>query len=355
MADTPKIRRLDWYRVPLAPDVLKELNERSDLLAFLQAGGHLALLVGTGSLAFYAQAHWHWLFLIPILFLHGTVFAFMINAVHELGHGTVFRTRWLNEVFVHIFAFLGWINHLKFDASHVLHHRYTLHPPDDLEVTLPARIALKDILKTGFVNPWGIKWVLRDNWRLARGRFQGEWELHTLPESQPRKRQAIVNWSRAILIGHALILAASIWFQLWLLPVLVTFGAFYGHLLQSLCNNVQHIGLMDKVLDFRLCCRTIYLNPVVRFLYWHMNYHTEHHMYAAVPCYKLGRLHRAIRHEMPPVKGLLGAWREIFEILRRQQADPSYQYAQPLPSQAPQVAADRPADADPQMVTAAAP
>ena len=44
-------------------------------------------------------------------------------------------------------------------------------------------------------------------------------------------------------------------------------------------------GLQDYVPDFRLCYRRFLVNPVVRFLYWHMNFHIEHHMYAAVPCY----------------------------------------------------------------------
>ena len=66
-----------------------------------------------------------------------------------------------------------------------------------------------------------------------------------------------------------------------------------------LCNNTQHVGLQDNVPDFRLCTRTILLNLVVRFLYWHMNFHIEHHMYAAVPCYNLGRLHEAIKHNLP--------------------------------------------------------
>ena len=61
-------------------------------------------------------------------------------------------------------------------------------------------------------------------------------------------------------------------------PVLITLAPFYGGGLQWLCNNTQHIGLQDDVPDFRLCCRTVILNPVVSFLYWRMNYHTEHHM-----------------------------------------------------------------------------
>jgi fatty acid desaturase len=66
--------------------------------------------------------------------------------------------------------------------------------------------------------------------------------------------------------------------------------------------------LLDNVSDFRLSTRTIILNPLLRFLYWHMNFHIEHHKYAAVPCYRLGTLHRLIRHDLPPSpRGLLAA------------------------------------------------
>lgn len=89
--------------------------------------------------------------------------------------------------------------------------------------------------------------------------------------------------------------------------------------------------------DFRLCCRTFTLNPVLRFMYWQMNYHTEHHMYAAVPCYNLGRLHRLIEHDLPPTpRGLVGVWREINAILRKQEAEPGYQHRVTIPeSKAP--------------------
>ncbi|MFP6591716.1 MAG: fatty acid desaturase, partial [Candidatus Latescibacterota bacterium] len=114
--------------------------------------------------------------------------------------------------------------------------------------------------------------------------------------------------------------------------VLVTLGSFYGGILFLLCNSSQHIGLTDNVPDFRLCSRTIILSPVVRFLYWHMNFHIEHHMYAAVPCYRLGRLHKAIRHDLPPTSvGLIATWREIFAIVERQETEPDYQYLPELP------------------------
>lgn len=64
-----------------------------------------------------------------------------------------------------------------------------------------------------------------------------------------------------------------------------------------------------------------------------MNYHIEHHMYTAVPCYKLGRLHRLIKHEMPhSIRGLRETWKHIAEILERQEHDPDYQYVAELPT-----------------------
>ena len=106
----------------------------------------------------------------------------------------------------------------------------------------------------------------------------------------------------------------------------------FGRWLQFLCNSAQHVGLVDNVPDFRLCCRTIYLNPIVQFLYWHMNYHTEHHMYAAVPCYRLGKLHRLIKDEMPWCpNGLRETWKHIGEVMERQAREPEYQYVAELP------------------------
>jgi fatty acid desaturase len=63
-----------------------------------------------------------------------------------------------------------------------------------------------------------------------------------------------------------------------------------------------------------------------------MNYHTEHHMYAAVPCYNLAKLHAAIRDDLPHCpSGLVETWKEIIAILKKQQLDPTYQYVAELP------------------------
>jgi fatty acid desaturase len=328
-----KTQSINWYRTPLEPAVLKALYRRSDAKGFAQTLGYLGTLMATGSLCYYSATHWPWWYTAILLFLHGTCYAFQINAVHELGHGTVFRTKQLNLIFVHVFAFLGWINHRMFDASHVRHHHSTLHPPDDLEVVVPIKKTLVDFLKSGFINIHGPRWALAFHSRVAKGRFEGEWENKLFPESNPERRRSASSWSQILLVGHATIIVLSIVFKLWLLPILITLAPFYGSCLFLLCNETQHIGLQDNVSDFRLCCRTFIPNPLVRFLYWHMNFHTEHHMYVGVPCYNLHRLHQSIRHDLPPCpRGILETWREIASILRKQAEDPEYTYDVPLPT-----------------------
>ena len=83
------------------------------------------------------------------------------------------------------------------------------------------------------------------------------------------------------------------------------------------------------------------LDPISTFLYWRMNWHTEHHMYAGVPCYNLRRSWRArLAADMPEPRTLVGAWREMLEIWNRQVDDPDYQYDTPLPPTAGSIAHD---------------
>lgn len=323
---------IDWYRSPIPKSEFKALHAKSDFKGALQTGGYLGVLFATAAVAFYSAGHWAWWVTVLLTFFHGMMAGFVTNAVHELGHGTVFKTRFWNRFFCRVFAFIGWENFYYFQASHTRHHRYTLHPPEDLEVTLPIRFVSRHFLLDGVVDPQGVWIVLKNAVRVARGRFEGEWELTLYPPGDDAGRAASVRWVRTLLAGHAIIVVASLAVGLWMIPILVTLPKFYGRWLFFLCNDTQHVGLRDEVPDFRLCCRTFTMNPVLQFLYWHMNFHTEHHMYAAVPCYNLGKLHALIRTDLPPcAHGLVAVWREILQIQTRQAANPDYQHEIVLP------------------------
>jgi fatty acid desaturase len=323
-----------WYRSPLDKEALRRLTRRSNMKGILQCGGFMALTAFTAAATVYAWFHLPLVLFFLVLFVHGTVFVFYSNGFHELTHGTMFRAKWLNAAFLRTFSFLGWNSHVRYKASHIRHHLYTLHPPDDLEVVLPIRLMPWSFLLSAVVDPVNIWVSVGGAVRLALGRLQGPWEHALFPEADAVQRRRLFNWSRIMLVGHGVIIAVSAVTGWWLLAVLTTGARFYGGWLSFLLNNTQHIGLQDNVPDFRLCTRTVILNPVYRFLYFHMNFHAEHHMYASVPCYNLGKLRKAILADMPPAHGLVGAWLEIIAVLRRQKSEPGYQLVYELPAPA---------------------
>lgn len=332
MAVATDARKITWYRSPVGRDELARLNQRSDLRGLAQTLGHLGLLAAIAAAAWYASLRGWWAVFALLVLLHGTCWAFLLNGFHELVHKTVFKSKTLNSFFLYCFSFLGWYHPVLFWASHQEHHKYTLHPPEDMEVLLPQTMTLKSFLQNALVNPWELVRRVREYVDWSMGRVKDGWESILFPESNLKGRREMRAWARTHLAGHLLIVAAALALGWWQLIVLVTLAPFYGGWLLFLCNNTQHSGLVDKTPDYRLCCRTIYLNPIVQFLYWHMNYHTEHHMYAAVPCYNLRRLHEIIRPDLPPShRGLVSVWKEIIAIQKRQQIDPTYQYRQPLP------------------------
>jgi len=328
---TASTRAIGWYRTPLDRDTLRALNQRSDLKGLFQVGGHILLIALSATLAWHVQDRLY--LLLPSLFLHGTVYVFLLNATHELSHNSVFKTKFFNTFFLRLFCFLGWRSYVMFWASHSAHHKYTLHQPDDLEVVLPKNFTLKEFLRITFFDPWTLYLTIRKTVMHSVGKLEGEWEDHLFPPRDAEQNRALRTWARLLLIGHAAIVGVSIYFGLWLLPLLTTFGVFYGGGLRFLCNQAQHSGLQDDVADFRLCTRTVILGPLTRFLYYHMNYHIEHHMYAAVPCYNLAKLHRLIQHDLPYCPhGLFETYKQIIATVKRQRVEPEYSFVPELPS-----------------------
>ena len=332
VGDKQASKQIKWYRSPVPATDLARLNQRSDWRGMIQSVGFLSVLVCSGCIAWYAAGRAHWLVAVALIYLHGSLWAFLVNGFHELCHKTVFKTQALNIIFRNIYSFLGWYNHESFWASHQAHHRYTLHPPDDLEVVLPVELTLRSYLEFAFVNPRGFALRLKQVLKLCFGVIESDWERTLFPPENDADRRALFNWARTLIMGHALIVLLALLTGWWMIIVLVTLAPFYGGGFQFLLNVAQHIGLTDRVEDYRLNTRTILLNPILAFLYWQMNYHIEHHMYAAVPFYNLPELHRLVRDDCPaPGKGVAGTWRQVIPILRRQQREPGYMFLPELP------------------------
>jgi fatty acid desaturase len=332
--------KVSWYRCPIEPAALKDLTRRSNLQGFIQALGHLAIIGVTGFLACWFFAHHAWVGFAVSLFAFGTAYSFTNHACHELAHGTVFRTKWLNVVFLHLFGALSWFNFYHYKVSHTYHHLYTLHPRGDREVVLPRYPSLEipyllqlfTVSILGGPESPGLVPVMKFTFTLAfRRKFDDEWSRAIFTPDQEAAFRTALAWARFTVLFHVVVLAAGFISGLWLPALLVTFGFTLGNWLKYFVGMPMHTGLRDNAPDFRLCVRTIALDPISHFLYWRMNYHTEHHMYAAVPCYRLRRLHRTLASDMPAPRTLAGAWREMRQTWKMQQEEPGYQFNTPLP------------------------
>ena len=352
LSDVRDTLQVNWYRTKFEPKRLRELSKRSDLQGWFQAGGHLALFVVSGSLVYYfwSQALWFGFFL--ALFAHGTIGSFFSGtAPHELGHGSVFQTKWLNKVFLYLFSLLSWWNPFDYASSHTYHHLYTLHPQGDRENLLPLH---PSVGKTFLLQMFTINLFTQPGRTFGKGGLlstvavtllaafgkvgteeisSNEW-LIALHEDQPEQFKKSIWWSRLLLLFHGSILIIAIVSGLWVLPFIFSLFPFIGNWLSYFLGLPQHCGLQQNTTDFRKSVRSMKLNPVFEFLYWHMNWHTEHHMYAGIPCYNLKKLHKEIAHDMPEPRTLWGAWREMLDTWKRQQTDPDYFFDTPLPTTA---------------------
>ncbi|MBM3776342.1 MAG: fatty acid desaturase [Acidobacteria bacterium] len=339
LSEVRRSLRVKWYRSPIAHPRLRELSRRSDLRGAFQAFGHLSLWAMTGALCYYFFKQRVWAAFAAALYLHGTVGSFFKGiAGHELSHGTVFAAAWLNRLLLRIYSVLGWWNCQEYAMSHTYHHRYTLYPEGDREVVLPRNPTLRflALLQLFTVNVAfdtesnGIIPTLRRIFLTAFNRHHGEWPA-ALYEGHPEARRQAVNWARLVIAFHLVAIGAFIGIGEPILAVLVSGHLFIANGLRYFIGLPMHCGLRNNVPDFRKCVRTITLNPIVEFLYWHMNWHTEHHMFAGGPCYNLRKLHDEVKSDMPRPRTLIGAWREMRRTWRRQQDEPGYQFDTPLP------------------------
>ena len=218
LAEVRETLRVKWYRCPIEPSKLRELSKRSDLQGWFQAGGHLALFACTGVLSYLFWSREMWVGFAAALFAHGTIGSFFTGvAPHELGHGTVVRTKWLNKLFLYLFSLLSWWDPFDYAMSHTYHHRYTLHPEGDREVLLPLTPSLRPtfLLQMFTVNLFtqpgrtfgkgGLIPTIITTIRVALGVKASteipsrEW-LQALHTDQPHEARKSMWWSRVTLL-----------------------------------------------------------------------------------------------------------------------------------------------------------
>lgn len=210
--------------------------------------------------------------------------------MHECGHRTLFRSRGLN-------AFCGqWLaanivlqDLPSYAAGHLEHHRCagTAQDPD-----LPnyrnypvSRDSFRRKIIRDLTGQTGFK-LLAFVFRQAAGALRPE----SRPAAMPYVRAIAVNGVFAVALG---LLFAPWAYALWLLAFLTVYMAIIR--IRQIAEHAAVPDLLDT--DPRANTRTTVPGWLGRMLFApnRVNYHLEHHMLAAVPCYHLPAMHRLLR------------------------------------------------------------
>ncbi len=290
------------------PKRLRELSQRSDLRGWAQTGSHFAAIGVCGALLWSLRAT---AWAVPLFVVQGVLINYLYAGQHEFSHSTVFRTRRLNEIFGRLIGFIVLAPRDADQVQHFAHHRHTQIWRQDGEL-YRAKFTLRTyLLRLVGLEYW---WANISTIVLyALGRVS---EPYVFGDDRGR----VIREARWHVLGYGVIAGLAVWAHSWA-PVLLWLAPMLAlKIAHQLQNTIEHVGLPHTG-DMFANTRSTRTNPVMRWLCWQMQYHTAHHAFPSVPCYRLRELHQALFVERgiePPTMTYLGFQAAIIAALARQ-------------------------------------
>lgn len=315
----------EWYHSDVPRKAMKELMQRRDGPALRDTVIWLGLIIVS---AWGGISLWGSWWAIPCFLVYGVLYGSACDSRwHECGHGTAFRTGWMNDVVYHIASFMVMRNPVSWRWSHSRHHTDTIIVGRDPEIAFmrPQALVLGALHFIGIPDIFLHFRVIARN---AVGIVTAD-EKDYIPA---REWPKVIFWARVHMAIYAGAVALALGYGSILPLVLIGGPRIYGTWHMVLTGLLQHGGLDEDVLDHRLNSRSVYMNPVSRWIYWNMNYHIEHHMFPMVPFHALPRLHEVIKDDLPPAnRSIAHAYVEMIGALWRQRTEPRFRLHRALP------------------------
>ena len=270
--------------LPIPADQQRALLRKSDGPGLRRLVVHFGLISMAAALVLGTRGTlWLW----PAMALLGLFEVTLFAPHHEATHETPFRSRWPGQLVGLVAGIVLVLPPRRFRAYHIAHHRYAQDPardPELLGVKLLTRRQYAWRL-TGF--PYWFANV-RELFATAAGRVDKPWH-------SPESRGAIALESRLYLGAYALLsvgaalLRSALPLMLWVGPVLL------GQPVVRYLLLAEHSGC-PLAEDPWTNTRTTLASAPVRYLFWNMSYHAEHHLVPGVPF-----------HALPQLNALVGA------------------------------------------------
>jgi len=285
----------------LSREEIASLIERSDLR------GVRAVLVSwamiAGAFALLARFPNPATFVIAVVILGGRQLALAV-LMHEAAHGTLFRSRFLNDVVTDWLCarpvFTDVVRYRKHHLSHHAHAGTDGDPDRDLVTPFPVtRASLRRKLTRDLIGISGVRRVLgialmdlelleyNVSGTTRRLPYRGvlfharAWLRHASPAM-------LLN---ALMLG-ALFLAGHAWvYSAWIVAYLTTYGVFLR--IRSVAEHACTPGGRDA----REHTRTTYAGWLARLTVspHSVGYHLEHHLLPTVPYFRLAEMHGMLK------------------------------------------------------------
>jgi len=305
----------EWYSPSITKAEMKQFLKRDNWHGLLNFALWFGLLGGLGYLGYLLIDTW---WAIPVFFLYGVVYAGSNGRHHECGHGTVFKTAWLNDVFYYFFGILEVADAVAARASHARHHSYTAWRGIDPELLVMRPPKFSQFLLDFFFLRSGTKALItmvRHSFGIVSPKARDFVDPEDYPGMFWRARLNLAVW--LVAIGLALYLHS------WLPLLYFGLPRFYGGFFLWCFVVLQHVGLSENVWDHRQNTGSVRVNPFLSFLFMHMENHVEHHLFPLVPFHQLPKLRKKLKGQLPaPYSSLWDGMRRVIPMVMKQRKHP---------------------------------
>lgn len=320
---------------PLSSEDTMRLSKKSNLKGCQYFFGNLALL-GVNA-AVIAQLIDGPKVLYPALALLILWQGFSLEAMgfagqHECTHFTAFESVRLNKVFMYLTSLPAFRFGEHERLLHRDHHTFTGINGKDTELVEWGDMIFKNGFRKVpesatehyrmFVDlTWqSVRSKLRKLFHCARGcpvdYTCTTWTVaRDINSGSPSIKDSLQWWARAHIVSYIVLVSfcnfavgLRLTFWCWLFP------CFFGPALTWIIQIGEHAdctrdgnGLTNT--------RSMHMNVIVRFVYWNMNYHAEHHLYPMFPFHHLPEAHELLKGHLtkrcdsiPELHSRVGKW-----------------------------------------------
>jgi fatty acid desaturase len=233
LAEERGLANAEWYACKISRARMKELMQRRDGPAIRDTLIWFAAIIISGTLGFFA---WHTWWAVPCFLVYGVLYASASGPRwHEAGHGTAFKTPWINAALYEIGSFMYIFESVPWRWSHTRHHTDTIVVGRDPEIPAPRPPDLLSIA----VDVFSLKRVPTELAKMMRhcfGRLSAV-EATYIPDLE---RPKVYRYARVYLLIYAAVVILAFTTHSLLPLMYVGLPAFYGGWLMSIFSLTQH-------------------------------------------------------------------------------------------------------------------